>query len=367
MVTEEQVRALAKVTGAPVVSLYLDVDGRRTPRVAEFRERLDRLVRRGATKVGDLDASSKNAVTKSLDRIRARVAAGIDRSGARGVACFAWEDADPVVLELPKPVHDQVAIGRHPHLRQLEEFVAHRERWLLVLVDRERARLFHYEPGELTELAGLVDESSPRVDEGFWSGPRLERHSDTLARRHVDRVAETVAAELRSHGRIDRVVVGGASRSARELVDCLAGDVADRVAAVVNLPLEADVARVLGALGDIEETREAARTEKWCEEASSAVGAGSGVAGLADVLDALWRRRVRVLALPAGFQQQGVECGSCGRVAASGDRCEACGEPTSPVEDLGERALELALEQDAAVRFCPEDGGYDDPVAELRY
>ncbi len=365
--TEEQVRTLAKVTGSPVVSLYVDVDGRRTPRVVEFRERLDRLVRRGVARAGELDPSGAAAAVEHLERIRARVAAGIDRSGARGLACFAWGDADPVVLELPRPVHDQIAIGDRPHLRQLEELVAHRERWMVVLVDRERARLFRYEPGTLTELPGLVDESSPRVDEGFWSGPRLERHSDTLAGRHVDRVAETVAAELRSDRELDRVVVGGATRSARELVDALAGDVADRVAAVVDLPLEADVARILSVLRELEETREATRTEAWCEEARDAVGTRSGVAGLPDVLDALWGRRVRVLALPADFQLRGVECGACGRLAERGDRCAACGEATVPLEDLGERALELALEQDAAVRFCPDDTGLREPVAELRY
>lgn len=245
--------------------------------------------------------------------------------------------------------------------------MAHRERWVVVLVDRERARLFRYEPGALTELPGLVDEASPRVDEGFWSGPRLERHSDTLAGRHVDRVAETVAAELRSDRHLDRVVVGGASRSARELVDALAGDVADRVAAVVDLPVEAEVARILSVLRDVEDTREAARIETWCEEARAAVGTRAGVAGLTDVLDALWERRVRVLALPADFRLSGVECGACGRLAERGDRCATCGEPTVRVDDLGERALELALEQDAAVRFCPDDAGLDEPVAELRY
>ena len=84
-INEDTVRELATVSGggAPVVTCYLDVDGRRYPRRQDYEAQLDHLVRRAKERA---DSSSVGA---DLARIEEHVRGGFDRADTRGLALFS--------------------------------------------------------------------------------------------------------------------------------------------------------------------------------------------------------------------------------------------------------------------------------------
>src|SRR3954452_16046796 len=83
--TQDAIRSLAGFKGgeAPVVSLYLDVDGRRHVRPKDYEIQLDHLLRQPR------ERANGNPPAEDLQRIESHVKAGLDRSRTRGLAIFS--------------------------------------------------------------------------------------------------------------------------------------------------------------------------------------------------------------------------------------------------------------------------------------
>ena len=147
--TKDVIRSLAefKRQGASVVSLYLDVDGRRFVRPKDYELHLDALLREAGER-----GNSHAAAAEDLERVAAYVKAGIDRSATRGLALFScaahglWE-----VIELPVPVRNQLVVNSSPHIRQLEGVWDENERLGVLLADKQRARMFVFETVQLVD------------------------------------------------------------------------------------------------------------------------------------------------------------------------------------------------------------------------
>jgi len=74
-----------------------------------------------------------------------------------------------------------------------------------------------------------------------------------------------------------------------------------------------------------------------------------------DTLDTLSEGRTHVLFIADSFEGFGGECPSCGRLIAGPGPCPSCGVPTEPVPDLGESAIQRALDQGARVEIVSGD------------
>jgi len=147
VISEDRIRELAgHPTSNVVTSCYLDVDGRRHPRHADYETQLDHLVRRGRERAVGFGPEAARSVAGDLDRITAWVRSGFDRSRVRGLAFFACSaDGFFEVVESPLPVRNGIAVNHTPHVRPLESILQAYERFAVVLVDRQRARLFRFE------------------------------------------------------------------------------------------------------------------------------------------------------------------------------------------------------------------------------
>ena len=159
MISEDRIRELAgHRTSNVVTSCYLDVDGRRQVRPADYETQLDHLLREAREKAAGFGPEAARSVAADLDRIAAWVRSGFDRSRVRGLAFFACSaDGFFDVVESPLPVRNGVVVNHTPHVRPLESILQAYERFAVVLVDRQRARLFRFELGELTEHAEVFD------------------------------------------------------------------------------------------------------------------------------------------------------------------------------------------------------------------
>ncbi|HVW31047.1 MAG TPA: hypothetical protein VHL53_00785, partial [Acidimicrobiia bacterium] len=215
MLSEDRIRELAGRRGTGVVvSCYLDVDGRRHFRPADYEAQLRRLAGRAREKAAGFGPEVVRSVSADLDRIGAWLRDGFDRSRVRGLAFFGCAaDGWFEVVESPLPVRSSVAVNHTPHVRPLESILTAYERFAVVLVDRQRARLFRFELGQLTEQTEVFDEI-PRGVDGTGHpargsrGGHTDRHSDEVVHRHLRRAAEITFAEL--GGRVvDHVILGG--------------------------------------------------------------------------------------------------------------------------------------------------------------
>ena len=382
-ITEGVIRNLAGFTGtdAPVTSLYLDVDGRRYLRSRDLDPHFDALVREataraaglrgpnGATGLrgpngatgGGLSKTAQQSLEADLSRMADHVRSSLRRSHTRGLAMFSCTAHDFWhVVELSVPVRNRVVINHTPYVRELEAVVARRQRFAVLLADRQRARIFLYELGALVERTELID-LLPRHDDdgGELTRDQVAGRSAVVAHRHLRRAARVAFQVFREQG-FDHLVIGAPDEICkaleRELHPYLRERIAAHVSVAVNASEEEITQAALSVEADVEREREGASVQRLRD----AIGTGrGGVAGLEAVLGALVARRVDTLLVSDGYEAPGWRCRSCSFVGARGPGCPVCSATMDRVDDVVEEAVEDALAQSCRVTVCVENADLD--------
>jgi peptide chain release factor subunit 1 len=362
--SEEELRHLAsfEAAGAPVLSLYLNTDGRRFPRRGDYEVHLTDLVRRARSTHG-LDREAARSLEADLDRVTEFVRKEFDRGKTRGLAFFACSGAGLWHLyRLPVAVRGRVAVDRHPHVLRLEFLLARAETFATVLINRERARLFTARLGDLRERTEVLDEVPGKHGKGGWAQARFSRHIEEMVHKHLKHVAE-VAFALSKAEPFDRVVLAGPEEVVATFEKGLHPWLADRVCARVTLPMNASRDRVAEATVAVEEIIETERSSDAVSRVLEEFAAGrAAVVGVDRTLAALTQGRVETLVVSDGEARPGWRCAVCGLLATRDGKCPACGAGMLPVADLGEEMVDEALRRrcqvvTAETRPLPEGVG----------
>lgn len=355
---QETIRSLAsfKGDGRPVVTVYLDVDGRRWPRFADCDSRLERLARQAGERTG----AGRSEIDSDLRRVLAHVRGGLDRTRTRGIAVFASGEQLWEVFDLPVRVKDQVVVNQTPHVRQLERVVDTYRGFGVLLADRQRARLFVYELNQLVDRSELFEELPRHPDDaGDRDRGHARTHLQEAAQQHLRRAAQ-VAFEVWKQHSFDHLILAAAPELVHELEGNLHSYLRDRVAARINIPAGAPEAEITAAAMAVEEQVERKREAAVVERVRAAAAADRGaVVGLPAVLSALAERRVETLVVSDGYETPGWRCGGCRQLAARGRTCTVCGDQMEMVDDVIEEAVEDALLQSCHVEMCVDNADLD--------
>lgn len=357
-ITEQAIRELAGFRGsdAPVTSCYLDVDGRRYVRHQDYEQQLDRLLREAK---GRANGELRGSLAEDLERIEGFVKAGFDRSRVRGLALFSCSAAGFFrSISLPVPVLNRLVVNQTPAVRQLEQIVATNQRFGVLVADRQRARMFVFELGELADKSELF-EALPRHDDdgGEWDRDHVRDHQAAMALQHLKHAAD-VALRVFQDTQFDHLIVGAPEEIANQLEQQLHPYVRDRVVARLSVPVAASDDEIRAAALDVEAEVERRREAQVVERLRDAVGGKRlGVAGFAPTLDALRERRVDTLLVSRGYEEPGWRCDGCGQVAQVGRTCPSCGLEMHQVDDVVEEAIDDALAHSCTVMVC--DGNAD--------
>lgn len=358
-ITQAAIRELASIRGkgAPITTCYLDVDGRRLARSKDLEHEVD-IVLKAARAKADRDAS----VIADLQKIERYVHDGIDRSRVRGVAIFSCS-ADGLwqVVELPMPVRTRVVVNEVPAVGQLEAVLRDHEAIGVLMADRQRARMFVFELGELVERSELF-EQVPRDTDARGTRDRGGDHPEVLethTQQHL-RSAAQVAFQVWNQRPFTHLAIAAPDHLAGQLEAELHPYLRERLCGRLNVPVTANHAEVLAAAQRVESQVERTREARVVERLREAVAAGRrGVAGLADTIEALADHRVATLLVSQGYAAPGWRCPGCGVLAAMGPRCKRCRSRMREVDDLVEDAVEEALAQSCQVEICVGNADLD--------
>jgi peptide chain release factor subunit 1 len=365
MINEDQVRTLAGHRGSCVVtSCYLDVDGRRHPRPTDYETQLGFLLREAREKAPGFGPEAVRSVAADLDRIASWVRGGFDRSRVRGLAFFACSaDGFFEVVESPLPVSNEIVVNHTPHVRPLESILQTYERFAVLLVDKQRARLFRFVLGELTEHTEVFDAVPRGVDQPGHPGQgsraaHVQRHTDEVVHRHLRHAAEVAFTELQRWP-VDHVILGGPHEVTAGLEGLLHPWIRDRVVDRLVIPTTAGAEDVRQAALSVEEAQTRRSEAALVGRLRDAVGTGGGVAGLEATLAALVERRVDLLLISDGYATAGWRCRSCRYLGPMGRRCPVCSNSMDLVDDVVEEAVEEALANKCRVQMVRENADLD--------
>ena len=356
-ITEETIRELAAFKGeAPVTSVYLDVDGRRLLHQQHIEQELDSILKPARVRAN----GHSPGVSQDLDRIEAFVHGGFERSNTRGLAIFSC--ATPEfwrVVPLPTPVRSRVVVNNQAAIGELKAVVEQSSPLGVLLVDRQRARMFVFALGELVEQTEHFDELPRDVD----ARARAERsdHANYAADRvdqHLHRAAQLAFDTLQQVG-FDHFATNAPDEFTPKLRELFHPYLRDRFCGRIAVQPSATTEEIRRAAMDVAERVEHEREAAVVQQMIAGVPTGGAVEGLIDTLSALNDHRVDTLVVSRGYEQVGWHCHDCDRVAAKGRACQLCGNEMAEVHDVVEEAIETCMARSGKVEMVDANPDLD--------
>lgn len=354
--------ARMKANGKPVVSMFLNVDGRSNIRVEDYVGHLESLIKDAA------ESPHFSECAGDLDRIRDYVQL-FERGSNRGLAIFASGDDMWEAIKIPIPVEDKLILNATPHIKALERILDDYESIGVLLTDRQRARLMVVELGQIVERREVVD-PLPRHDDdgGGWRKDHVKAHATATASHHIKRATDEMF-ELYKERPFLHLVIGGSEDIKGEIERNLHSYLSSKLAGRIGTPLASSDDEILANARELVLQRERANEAMLVDKLRAGVGSnGNGnsrvdnstaVAGLDSTLKAIFEKRVDTLLVSEGFATEGWRCHSCNLIATLGRSCAMCNAEMTLVDDVVEEAVEDALAQNCHVEFCAENADLD--------
>jgi peptide chain release factor subunit 1 len=348
MMQERDLQELAELVcdKATLLSLYLNVDPHRRS-TDEYRLCLRQLLSQ---------AVNQGAPSADVERIERYFNHEYNWQG-KGVACFSGQaDGFWRAYPLLVPVEDFVFLGRRPYLTPLTELWSEYERFGVVTVDREGARVFIYHLGAMEDSAGTMGTEVKRHKQGGRAAQRLQRHEDEEAKHNLKDAAAWADSYLRQH-KVTRVVLSGSDANVAQFRELLPRSLGDKVVGNINLDMNASPAEVWeGAFEVAQSASQRTRADLLEQAITLAHKGGAGVIGLPDTLAALREGRVYSLLVDREFHCPGRLCPNCrAAVVEEIDRCPYCGSELSVTADLVQAALQQAVGSGLKVSMIDHD------------
>ena len=275
-----------------------------------------------------------------------------DFSGAHGFALFCSDPAGLFeAIKLPRPIRSRAVIDDSPFVEPLAD-MSKRDRWAILLVNRQTARMLRGGRDGLEELPPLEDEVHGQHDQGGWSQARYQRSVDKEVQDHLKHTGEVVFRRFKREP-FDRLLLGGPEEILPDMEERLHPYVRDRVAGRVEVDVENTTPEQVrsAATPVIEEADRRREREALDRVVEGVQRGGRAAAGLDETLGVLNERRVETLVLGSGFTASGKWCPECGSVYSDNGEanCPADGTALQERDNIVESAVELALVQSADV------------------
>lgn len=357
MFTKQDLKELATYQSetSPIVSVYLNVDPTNTTS-EQYRLTLRGMLRSVADKVDEQD----------IKAIENYIEFEYDWHG-KGLALFScgdfWRE-----YRLEFPVQDSIHIGQQPYIKPLADYADAYDRYGVVLVDREGARLFIFDQGSLQEATGMLGEeihghirdASGRGGRS-GAGPGLGRSSGLDAK--IDEITtqnlrEVVQLTQRFYqaGQCDRIILGGTDENRARFMSMLPKMLETKVIGGLTIDMDASEAEVLDRSMSIIQKSIAERKKALVDDLITAAHKDVGSLGLSDTLMAVQEQRVQTMVIQEGFRAEGKMCTNCGYLTIKDtSECPACGEPVHDLEDMVDHLVHLAIGMDVEVVFVQDD------------
>jgi peptide chain release factor subunit 1 len=352
MFTEQDLDELVafRSDDSSVLSLYLNVDP--TEQTTEkYKLTLRSLLKQAAN---EADAEDIEAVERYFDF-------EYDWQG-KGVAVFSCKDADFWrSYSLAVPVYNESYVSHRPYIKPLTDVLDAYGRYGVILVDREGARMFVFNLGELEEATGLLGEEVRRAKHGGASGvagmrggmdTRTARREEAVIQRNLKEVAEAAQHFCVVNG-CTRLVLGGTESNLSQFQDLLPKTLQDRVIGSFAIDIGAPAAEVQAkSMAVIEEVAQKREVELVNDLIAGWKRGSGATVGISDTLAALQEHRAGMLLIAAGYAASGYRCQSCRYLMLTlRDECPLCGGEVEEVEDLVETITHRALEQGVEVEI----------------
>lgn len=339
-----------------VVSLYLNVDplfNKKGDYSVHFKNMLKNVT-------GSLDKAVYKTVKEDLEMVEHFVVTH-KRAFKKGLVIFSskagslWKE-----YHLGVPVRNELIVDKTPHTKPLHDVLDTYEKYAVVLVGKESARIFAMYLGEIVEYGEVHTADIPgKHKKGGWfalAQNHYERHIDYHVGLHLREVIERLETFLATE-QITRVILSGSDEAVAMVKGMLHKTVLDKVIGHVKVEMFAKSDEVMAKSESVVAVWEKAKEEEMVSNLmAKAMKNESAVLGLDNVLSVLQEQRVMRLVMRRGLAASGYSCTACGALSVQRiDSCPYCKGAMEMVDRIVNLAGEKAIQQGAVVEVVEED------------
>jgi peptide chain release factor subunit 1 len=338
-------------SSVPVTSVYLNTDGARYPRSVDYEARLDNLLRDVRRAADELDHEAAEAVRRDAEQISRWVRQSFERSGVRGLGLFASDGEIFEQLEVAMGVRNIARVGDRPYVVPLQALLSRHHHIALVIVERDKARIFRYQLGQIQEHLNVTSDVHGQHDQGGWSQTRFQRGIEHEVLLHMKDVSD-ILLRLHEQQPFDALVVAGPKTEASEFVR-LAHPYLVKVmhGETISLPLAADADQLRDRLNQVEQELVSSRRRELLARLEAGKGQAERHArGIRHVVEAINAKRVDTLFVVEGAGEPGWKSAS-GALALHEHEARAYGAPATPVDDLIDEIIEQSVLSGASIEL----------------
>jgi peptide chain release factor subunit 1 len=335
-------------------TLYLTIE--KTPQLSHSIELKDLIkMRKRELETQKWSQEVKKSIENDLKQIQDFVTLKFSRDGVKTLAIFScsalkfWK-----VVTLLIPIQSQLIIQPQPFHRPLSAAIDQHKRFLFILIERAKARLFQICASEILEHSDILDDVPSKVKEGGFGGydeRRIERHIEDHVRRHFKHVAETADHFFKKYV-TDYVILAGSETNTSEFRQYLPNTLAPKIVAAIHEEMTASTKDILEKTMQIEKEMRQKEESHLLNQLFTEVNSGGlGIVGLDSTLRALQRGQVNQLLVQEGFEREGYQCVSCMSLHTKNGSCDFCGANTDSVPDIVAEAVQDAMKKGCQVKY----------------
>ena len=358
MLNREELREIAKMRGdgAYFVSFYLNVNPMTNVK-DNYVIHVKSMVKQTSEK---MDKAVLKKIGSDLEKIESYILSN-KRVLKKGLALLSsqekkfWKE-----IHLAVPVKNEIIVDTTPYIKPLLDILDNYQRYAILLVGKESARLFLMHLGEIEEYAEVHSEDVPgKHKKGGWYAlleKSYERHTDYHVGLHLKDVVKQLDSFL-SGEYVGRLIIGGTEEAVSKVRTMLPQAVADKIIDTFQAEMFANskeilekVEPILKAFGKKEEagTLDSLLTMSMKNE--------NAVLGIENVLNALQEGRILKLVLLKDYKQSGLSCNKCGNMTVQNiSSCPYCKGEMEKVNYIVDSIAQKAVEQGAFVEVVSEN------------
>jgi peptide chain release factor subunit 1 len=341
--------------GGYFVSLYLNVDpmfNTKGDYMVHFKNMMKNTVE-------TLDKAVYKAVKDDLEKVENYVISN-KRMFRKGLALISstaksfWKE-----YNINVPVKNELIVDKTPYTKPLMDILDNYQRYAVLLVDKESARIFTVHLGEIVEYGEVHTADIPgKHKKGGWfalSQNHYERHIDYHVGMHLKEVVNKLESFIGGEY-IGRLIIGGSDEAVSMVKGMLHKTILDKIIGAAKIEMFAKPDEVLKKVEPIVSEHERKKEEETVDSLiAGALKNENAVLGLENVINALQEQRVMKLVFVKDYKASGYNCSACGHLSVQKlDSCPFCSGKIETVDYMVDLAGQKAIQQNALVEVVAD-------------
>ena len=263
-------------------------------------------------------------------------------------------------FHLSVPFRNEMIVDSTPYIKPLLDLLDNYQRYAILLVGRDTARIFVVHLGEIEEYTEVRSDNVPgRHKKGGWfalSEKSYERHIDYHVELHLKDVMKKLESFL-SHEYVGRLLIGGSSEAVAKVKEMIPQSVSDIIIGVFQADMHAGSKEVLAKAEPILQTFEKKKEQEDIDKLLTRARKNEhAVIGIEDVLNALQEGRIMKLFFMKDFKQSGLSCAKCQHMTTQKIKiCPYCKGDMRKVNYIVDLIAQKAIEHGALIEVLSEN------------